>query len=109
MVNEYGARLDRNGYAPSIIQPDGERCWMCGMQDQKLDRHEAFPGPFRTKAKRLGLWVLLCSDRCHHGGVHKYRRDALVLKQTAERAAMIAYDWDLEKFIKEFGKNYLEV
>ena len=31
MLNEYGAPLDRNGYAPSIVQADtDERCWLCG-------------------------------------------------------------------------------
>lgn len=27
--NTFGAELDRNGYAPSILQ-QGERCHMCG-------------------------------------------------------------------------------
>ena len=30
MVNEYGAKLDRNGYAPSIIQDEAdESCFVC--------------------------------------------------------------------------------
>ena len=30
MVNEYGAKLDRNGYAPSIIQDEAdESCFIC--------------------------------------------------------------------------------
>lgn len=62
MVNEYGAKLDRNGYAPSIIQDEAdESCFVCyanGYYDP-LNRHEAFGGPFRDKSKRLGLWVSL--------------------------------------------------
>ena len=50
MVNEYGAKLDRNGYAPSIIQDEAdESCFICyanGYYDP-LNRHEAFGGPFR--------------------------------------------------------------
>ena len=56
MVNEYGAKLDRNGYAPSIIQDEAdESCFVCyanGHYDP-LNRHEAFGGPFRDKSKRL--------------------------------------------------------
>ena len=63
MVNEYGAKLDRNGYAPSIIQDEAdESCFICyanGYYDP-LNRHEAFGGSFRDKSKRLGLWVSLC-------------------------------------------------
>jgi hypothetical protein len=52
-------RLDRNGYAPSILQTE-ERCFLCGRTDRKLDRHEPFGGPYRAKSKADGLWVLLC-------------------------------------------------
>ena len=39
MTNEYGARLDRNGYAPSIVQEYMDECFICranGYRD-KLD------------------------------------------------------------------------
>ena len=29
MTNEYGAELDRNGYAPSIVQDDTDCCYIC--------------------------------------------------------------------------------
>ena len=29
MVNEYGAKLDRNGYAPSIIQDEADESCFC--------------------------------------------------------------------------------
>ena len=59
--NAFGAELDRNGYAPSILQ-QGERCHMCGGHHiyDGLDRHEVFGGAYRKKSKELGLWVLLC-------------------------------------------------
>lgn len=114
MVNEYGARLDRNGYAPSIIQDEAdESCFVCyanGHYDP-LNRHEAFGGPFRDKSKRLGLWVSLCHYRCHqegNGSVHKNRESDLHIKRIAQMKAMEAYQWDTEDFIREFGRNYLE-
>lgn len=60
MLNEYGETLDRNGYAPSIVQ-DIDGCYFCARQDGKLDRHEIFHGAYRQKSKALGLWVTLCS------------------------------------------------
>lgn len=51
MTNEYGAPLDRNGYAPSILQDDDSYCLIClgnGYNDP-LNRHEVFGGPFRKK------------------------------------------------------------
>ena len=67
MTNEYGAPLDRNGYAPSILQDDNSYCLIClgnGYNDP-LNRHEVFGGPFREKSKRLGLWCCLCHSRHH--------------------------------------------
>ena len=29
MKNEWGAELDRNGYAPSIVQADTSKCFLC--------------------------------------------------------------------------------
>lgn len=112
-VNEYGAELDRNGYAPSIVQDDtDERCFICfanGSSDP-LNRHEIFGGPFRSKSKRLGLWVSLCHDRCHQTGpnsVHQNEQTARAIKICGQRAAMEKYGWSKEDFILEFGKNYL--
>ena len=113
MMNEYGERLDRNGYAPSILQMDrgGPYCYLClrnGSADP-LNRHEVFGGAYRQKSKRLGLWVYLCHESCHQGpnGVHRNPKLAHDLKQAAQRAAMEFYGWNVEDFIREFGKNYL--
>lgn len=99
--------LDRNGYAPSILQDDLSCCFQCGHSDMKLDRHEVFHGSNRQKSKRFGLWVMLCHDACHLYGVHKYAVLDKRLKEKAQRKAMEHYGWTTEDFIKVFGKNYL--
>lgn len=99
--------MDRNGYNPSIMQDNELSCWYCGASDQHLDRHEIFGGAFRNKSKRLGLWVSLCHSRCHLNGVHKYSSLNLPLKQEGQLAIMEKENWPLEKFIAEFGKNYI--
>ena len=64
MVNQYGIKLDRNGYAPSLFKNRPGRCLLCERVDRPLQRHEVFHGPYRQKAKALGCWVLIC-DECH--------------------------------------------
>lgn len=110
MKNEYGAPLDRNGYAPSILQEDTDCCYICYGCHQKLDRHEVFFGPYRDKSKRLGLWVTLCHHQHHIDGpraVHQSREVDLALKRNAQKAVMDAYGWNTTDFIREFGRNYL--
>lgn len=113
MKNEFGEDLDRNGYAPSIVQWDGENyCYMCyanGSTDP-LNRHEIFGGAYREKSKRLGLWVYLCHSKCHQYGnrsVHQNAGINLFLKRIGQTVAMREYGWSKEDFIREFGKNYL--
>ena len=108
MKNEFGTRFDRNGYAPSIMQEDISRCYLCGRSDQKLDRHEPFNGPFRPKSKRLGMWVTLCHERCHFGQVHKFLQPSAQLKRDAQKAAMDQFGWTVADFIRNFGKNWLD-
>ena len=103
--NEYGARLDRNGYAPSILQKS-ECCFRCGTQYGKIDRHEVFHadmgGKMRERSKRYGLWVRLCRD-CHQAAHEDYARR---LKRYAQGMAQEEYGWSTETFIKLFGKSY---
>lgn len=108
--------MDKSGYAPSVMQDTVFEpfCYLCGANGalDNLDRHEVFGGPYREKSKRLGLWVLLCHNDCHIFGplaAHNNASTALRLKQDAQRRAMEAYGWSTEDFIREFGKNYLEV
>ena len=108
MKNAFGVELDKNGYAPSIMQSDIERCYLCGRSDRKLDRHEPFNGVAnRQKSKELGMWVTLCHHPCHLDNVHKYAQEAFKLKREAQLSAMRKYGWDTKRFIIEFGKNWL--
>lgn len=109
-TNDFGVELDSNGYAPSLLQHFPDRCYLCGRSDQKLDRHEIFHGSNREKSKRLGLWVLLCHERCHifeNGAVHKDPAKDMKLKVEGELAACSHYGWMPDDFIRAFGKNYI--
>ena len=107
MVNEYGAELDRNGYAPSILKRNAVKsCHVCLRNMGVLQRHEVFHGSNRSKSKEYGLWIEVCHI-CHyriHNGDGKMDR---YLKEDAQRAAMEYYGWSLEEWIKRFGKNYI--
>lgn len=99
--------LDRNGYAESIVQPNGEVCFLCGRSSGKLDRHEIWGGALRSKSKRLGLWILLCHYPCHMEKAHGDRGVMTMLRQKGQEAAMAAYGWTIDEFIKQIGRNYL--
>ena len=92
----------------SIVQKDTERCFICHSQHW-LEWHHVFGGALRKKSDRLGLVVRLC-HYCHNeppNGVHQNREIRRNLQALAQRKAMEHYGWDVERFIKEFYKNYL--
>lgn len=95
-------------YGCSILQADQSRCYRCGRCDQHLDRHEIFGGSNRRKSAAMGLWVVLCHDRCHLNGVHKDGDLMRRLRAEGQRAAMKRYELSTEQFIEEFGKSYIE-
>lgn len=106
--------MDKNGYNPSILQYDLDKCYLCGSWACKLDRHEIFhadvKGKQRAKSKALGLWVMLCHDSCHEYGkfaVHRNKDVDRMLKQEAQQRAMDYYGINIEEWIAELGKNYL--
>ena len=99
--------MDRNGYNHSILQDDLTYCYACGRTCEKLDRHEIFGGPNRSKSKALGIWVMLCHESCHLNGVHAFPKQYEYLKQQAQRKAMEVYGWDKEEFIYWFGRSYI--
>lgn len=106
MKNEYGISLDRNHYAPSILQSDTSYCYLTFVSSGKLDRHEIFHGAYRVKSKELGLWVMLSHDvhmRLHNRSPETDRQ----LKRIAQMIAMEHYGWSTEDFIQRFGKNYI--
>ena len=103
--NEYGIELDRNGYAPSIISNE-RRCYRCRRTDGKIDRHEVYHGPNRTRSKNLGCWVYLCHG-CHMD-LHNTDPDFdAQLKIDCEDIALNYYGWSTSDFRRNFGKNYL--
>ena len=104
MKNEFGATLDKNGYAPSIMQPVDKCCFIC-YSNLQPQRHEAIHGYNRQKAKEYGLWVNLC-PACHwkvHNSDGKLDRQ---LKSNAQHAAMTVYGWTVDEFRERFGKSY---
>ena len=98
----------------SILQQDESRCYLCGEAprfDDPLDLHHVFPGPLRRKSEKLGLVVRLHHSRCHIFGpesVHRCGEVSRSLKAMAQRRCMEAYGWNMEKWMDEFYKNYLE-
>lgn len=106
MKNELGVTLDRNGYAPSIIPfHDVTWCYLCDGRFTQCARHEVFHGAYRSKSKRLGLWVYLCPE-CHRT-LHNLGIGDRQLKKAAQKEAKAEYGWDDKKFRSEFGKNYI--
>ena len=97
----------------SIIQKSKTKCFLChkGLGVESLDKHHIFGGALRDKSERYGLTVYLHHNRCHIFGdnsVHKNARINRKLQAFAQKKAMDHYGWDVERFIKEFYKNYLE-
>lgn len=105
MKNEFDVPLDRNGYAPSILQQGCDGCYLCYRNSGKLDRHEVFHGSDRKKSKELGLWVNVCQE-CHyliHNSDGKLDRK---LKEDAQQIAEMYYGWNHDDFRKRFRKSY---
>ena len=106
MTNEFGVKLDSNGYAPSVIEPyDTGACYLCGFRGD-LVRHEVFHGPNRQKSKALGCWVHLC-PRCH-GELHSRRPEwDWQLRRIGQIRVMAEYEWSTDDFRRRFGKSYV--
>ena len=101
-------KLDRNGYAPSIMETTAGTCYLCGAQTA-TERHEVFGSALRTKSKEHGLWVNLCPC-CHRTAPYAVHRDggeAAELKHFTQLAAMERYGWTMHEWKEKFFKNYL--
>lgn len=97
----------------SILQPDRDRCYLCGRNGaaDPLDEHHVFGGPNRKLSERYGLTVILCHHDCHIYGpcaAHNHAGNDLAIKQHAQREAMTYYGWNTAQFVSVFGKNYLD-
>lgn len=90
----------------SIMQKDKE-CYITGSL-YPLHKHHVFFGPNRKQSEIYGCWVWLRAD--YHNmsshGVHFDRELDLMLKR--ETQAKFEEIYSHEKFMKVFGKNYLE-
>lgn len=112
-AEKVGGKVDlaAHGYNPSIMQKDLTRCYICGRNVEKLDRHEIFHADYkgvqREKCKRMGLWVTLCHWSCHLNGVHHRKAYSDRLKVEGQSRAMDYYNLTTDEFIELFGKNYL--
>ena len=95
------SKLDRNGYAKSIMATTAGECYLCPYIGETA-RHEVFYGTgTRALSKRYGLWVNLC-PRCHaevHADKKGEKADTLV--KDAESAFM-AQGHSLAEFEKIF-------
>ena len=74
-----------------------------------LHRHEVFFGANRQKSIEYGLVVFLTPEMHNMSNyvVHFNRAFDLELKKIGQKAAMLAYHWTIDDFIREFGRNYL--
>lgn len=94
-----------------------KRCWLCGSTGgygfNRLELHHIFSGnPNRKKSEKYGLVVWLCGETCHRNGpqaVHRNAENMRKLRQWGQRKAMQEQGWTIEDFIREFGRNYLEM
>lgn len=89
-----------------------KQCFLCGRNgaSDPLDRHHIFNGPYRKKSEKYNLVVYLCHNDCHIFGkkaVHNNSENMLKVKQYGQRKAMQEQGWNVEDFIREFGRNYL--
>lgn len=101
----YSPKLDRNGYAPSILQ-NKEECWVSHSVGN-LVRHEVFPASNRDNSKYYGLWVYLTPywHNMSNAGVHFNKELDLKLRRYAQAEFEVHFP-ELD-FVKIFGKNYL--
>ena len=108
MTNEYGERLDRNGYAPSLLNC-GNGCWFCATE-HGIERHELFGGALRDKSKKYGLWANLCAvhHRTGKDAVHQSEKAARQIRSIGQKLAMAYYGWDMDEWMQRFYKNHLE-
>lgn len=91
-----------------------DSCWLCGRNGSAdpLDLHHIFRGPNRDKSEKYGLVVRLCHSQCHLYGrraVHNNSDTMSALHQFGQRKAMAENGWTTEDFIREFGRNYLDL
>lgn len=85
------------------------RCFLSG-RFGPVERHHIFGGALRGKSERYGLVVELSPEMHREGpaAAHRCRETAEFLKRYGQRKVMLDQGWDAARFIREFGRNYLE-
>lgn len=93
-----------------------KRCFFCS-SNYLIDEHHIFGGAYRSKSTKYGLTVPLCHFGCHqfgkdsiHDGTTPLANERrLYLKQYGQAKVMKEQGWTRERFISEFGKDYLSM
>ena len=72
-------------------------------------KHHVFGASNRKKAEELGLYVFLtpAMHNMSNQGVHFNKAFDYELKQIGQKAAMEKYNWSVDEFREQFGRNYL--
>lgn len=97
--------LDKNGYAPSIMQTNKE-CWVSKMQNCDLVRHEIYFGSANRKiSKANGCWVWLTPY--WHKLIHSAMGCKLNLRLKRECQKIYEETHTREEFRQLIGKSYL--
>ncbi len=85
------------------------KCFLSGKWGP-VERHHIFGGALRSKSEKYGLVVEL-SPWMHREGpeaAHRCGETARYLKRIAQKKCMIEQKWNLDRWLAEFGKNYLD-
>ena len=89
----------------SLIQTEKE-CYIT-QSTNNLHKHHVFPGAFRTKSEKWGMWVWLRSD-WHVGEPYSIHSDENLLIELKKQAQIIFEEkYSHEKYMEIFKRNYL--
>ena len=98
------ASKKRKEHHKNKAKEENGKCFICNRQLKKLDKHEALGGSNRQKSIQYGLVYYLCR-KCHQkADLDKNTRNKL--QSYAKKQFIKIYS--KEKFLKEFGKNYVK-
>lgn len=98
-------KLDRNGYAPSIMDTEPGTCYVCGGEGDTC-RHEIYPGrKNRRMSKEKGCWINVC-PACHriiHEKPDNGKLDRRLKKECYKRFVELK---SKKIFFANFGRYY---
>lgn len=72
-------------------------------------KHHIFGSNNRNKSEKYGLFVYLtpAMHNMSNEGVHFNKQFDRLLKRIAQQTAMKYYNWNMDEWMKIFGRNYL--